>query len=304
MSPPISTTPHTLRSNWLALYRHYLALAPYPEKLKTFLGELYRPPACHATAGRNPSTCQTDPGVTLQRMVERMESKMALLEGAFDNQLAKLKEMKLKNSALTTSKQDAVKARRDVMVENQRLRAIQKELEECNVFLMSQVKSLDRVNARRTIDRRNQTMENQTQRIGLQAAEIAELKRINNELEERLANVSKKLESDKKRLRDKVCYYKKKSMASQKPTCSAGMGLEEELDSLRNTNAELRDQMGAIMANSEISSFESGRYTDEVRLVCYELLSCGVGSANLGHVIRTVLKLWQALTLAGFLNQP
>lgn len=134
---------------------------------------------------------------------------MALLEGAFDNQLAKLKEMKLKNSALTTSKQDAVKARRDVMVENQRLRAIQKELEECNVFLMSQVKSLDRVNARRTIDRRNQTIENHTQRIGLQAAEIAELKRINNELEERLANVSKKLESDKKRLRDKSLLLQK-----------------------------------------------------------------------------------------------
>ncbi|PIK56890.1 hypothetical protein BSL78_06216 [Apostichopus japonicus] len=164
---PSAPHPHTVRSNWLALYRHSLALAPYPEKLKTFLGELYRTPACHATADRNPSTCQTDPGVTLQRMVERMvermESKMALLEGAFDNQLAKLKEMKLKNSALTTSKQDAVKARRDVMVENEQLRAIQRELEECNVFLMSQVKSLDRVNARRTIDRRNQTIENQTQ---------------------------------------------------------------------------------------------------------------------------------------------
>ncbi|KAJ8027738.1 hypothetical protein HOLleu_29778 [Holothuria leucospilota] len=289
---PSAPHPHTVRSNWLALYRRSSALAPYPEKLQSFLGELYRPPSHHDTpVSGNPSACQTE--ATLQRMLEKMEGKMAMLEGAFDHQLAQLKEMKWKNEALTSTKQDAVKARRAAMAENQRLRGIQKELEDCNTFLMGQLKSLDKVNAKRTIERRNQTIQKQTDRISQQAAEITQLQHINSQLEERLANVSKKLESDKKRLRDKICYYKKKSTASQN-TPSADKELEEELGSLRNANAELQEQIEAVMANSEISSFESGKYTDEVRLVCYELLSCGVGSANVGHVIRTVLK-----TLAG-----
>ncbi|XP_072048132.1 uncharacterized protein [Amphiura filiformis] len=40
----------------------------------------------------------------------------------------------------------------------------------------------------------------------------------------------------------------------------------------------------------EISTFENGRYTDDIRVTVYELLSMGVGSKKVSEIIRTVLE--------------
>ncbi len=53
----------------------------------------------------------------------------------------------------------------------------------------------------------------------------------------------------------------------------------------------MRDTVDEIMASSnEVVTFEKGKYSDDVRTCCFELLSLNVGINNVKLVIDTVLK--------------
>lgn len=67
--------------------------------------------------------------------------------------------------------------------------------------------------------------------------------------------------------------------------------LREEIRTLEYENVELRDAVEEIMAeaNERIKTFEKGKYTDNVRACCYELLSLNVGVRNVKAVIESVL---------------
>ena len=65
--------------------------------------------------------------------------------------------------------------------------------------------------------------------------------------------------------------------------------LKKKISSLDSDNAEMSEALESILSSKEITTFESGRYTDDVRACVYELLSLNVGVRNIAPVIRCVL---------------
>ena len=66
--------------------------------------------------------------------------------------------------------------------------------------------------------------------------------------------------------------------------------LEEELSYLELDNAEMAETLESVLKDTEINTFEGGRYTDNVRACIYELLSLNVGVRNVAPIIRCVLR--------------
>ena len=71
---------------------------------------------------------------------------------------------------------------------------------------------------------------------------------------------------------------------------------ENENQSLRNQLKELekrydnlKSDLDEIMNDKEISTFEGRQYKADLRVVCYELISRGVGSRHVSEIIRLVL---------------
>ena len=48
--------------------------------------------------------------------------------------------------------------------------------------------------------------------------------------------------------------------------------------------------MGSFLTSDEVTTFEGGKYTDDVRACVYELLSLNVGVRNVAPIIRSVLQ--------------
>ena len=77
------------------------------------------------------------------------------------------------------------------------------------------------------------------------------------------------------------------------------MELKQHLKDLEKENDILRSDLDSIMGNKAISSFENGMYNTDIRVICYELISRGVGSKHVSDIIRLVLErvaglgLWQ-----------
>ena len=65
----------------------------------------------------------------------------------------------------------------------------------------------------------------------------------------------------------------------------------QEISVLEEENLDLHEKVEAIIAeaNENILTFEKGRYTDDVRACCYELLSLNIGVNNIKPVITAVL---------------
>ena len=66
--------------------------------------------------------------------------------------------------------------------------------------------------------------------------------------------------------------------------------LRSQLTELERENYQLRSDLDEIMGDKEITTFEDGRYSDDIRVVCYELISRGDGSRHVSDIIRLVLK--------------
>lgn len=71
--------------------------------------------------------------------------------------------------------------------------------------------------------------------------------------------------------------------------CAEMSSLKEEIASLHLTNAELNEAVQSVMSESDIATFEGGKYSDDVRACVYELLSLNVGVRNVAPIIRCVL---------------
>ena len=109
------------------------------------------------------------------------------------------------------------------------------------------------------------------------------------------------LESKIDRLRHRASYWKSKCL---KEASSSGQEdlddameserskLRDEVAELEQENLELRSTVQEIMSESkeDLVTFEKGKYTDDVRACCYELLSLNVGVRNVKAVIKSVLK--------------
>ncbi len=64
--------------------------------------------------------------------------------------------------------------------------------------------------------------------------------------------------------------------------------MKQELKEAEKENDSLRSQLDEIMENRDITLFENGAYTSDIRVVCYELLARGVGSEHVSDIIRVV----------------
>ena len=63
---------------------------------------------------------------------------------------------------------------------------------------------------------------------------------------------------------------------------------KKSIESLEDQNANLSLEFSKI--SSKIETYQKGKYTNEIRLVCYELLNKGVSTKNIPEVIKFVLK--------------
>ena len=66
--------------------------------------------------------------------------------------------------------------------------------------------------------------------------------------------------------------------------------LKNELSCLESDNAEMVETLESVLKDTEVHTFEGGRYTDNVRACIYELLSLNVGVRNVAPIIRCVLR--------------
>ena len=65
--------------------------------------------------------------------------------------------------------------------------------------------------------------------------------------------------------------------------------LESSADELKEKNKEL-EQLTCLLEDETITTFENGKYVDEVREVIMDLLAMNVSMSNVNEVIRTVLQ--------------
>ena len=55
-------------------------------------------------------------------------------------------------------------------------------------------------------------------------------------------------------------------------------------------NENLKCQLDEIMNDNEIITFAYGKYTADIRLMCFELIAHGVSSTNVSKISRIVLR--------------
>ena len=143
--------------------------------------------------------------------------------------------------------------------------------------------------------------------IALQASKISEqvktLKCLNDEVSSLKPHVEE-LQRDKEKLRHKVAYWKqmvsdlKEAYEHQADENTAEQQLQsskltEKLYQLEQENTELKETVDDILEHSpdlQVTTFQSGRYTDNIRACCYELLSLNVGIKRVAPIITAVLK--------------
>ena len=66
--------------------------------------------------------------------------------------------------------------------------------------------------------------------------------------------------------------------------------LKNELSCLKSDNAEMAETLESVLKDTEVHTFEGGRYTDNVQACIYELLSLNIGVRNVAPIIRCVLR--------------
>ena len=106
-----------------------------------------------------------------------------------------------------------------------------------------------------------------------------------------------KLKADVDRLRHRAAYWQGKAVVvnddadSVDAASSEHAKLKEEISQLEEENLDLHEKVEEILSESaeQLVTFEKGKYTDDVRACCYELLSLNVGVRNVKPVITAVL---------------
>ncbi len=147
-------------------------------------------------------------------------------------------------------------------------------------------------NANKKLKRREEKLELQKVKIIDQDHQIVKYKKKMSGLETQLS----KLRNNLDKVNHRAIYWRKKSQ-DIKDYDSVKRGkfqeeikkLHDELSDLSLENCELQDSIESIVSE-ELTTFEHGRYSDDVRVCIYELLSLNVGVRNVAPIIRCVLK--------------
>ena len=148
-------------------------------------------------------------------------------------------------------------------------------------------------NANKRLKRREALISEQKECIENQKAMIKSYKRKMKAAESKVEELRAKIS----RVSHRATYWRGKAEGSSSKKF-AKMGelrqeikeLKEKLSFLDHHNSEMSETIEYILHSDMISTFEGGKYTDDVRACVYELLSLNVGVSNIAPVIRCVLK--------------
>lgn len=104
-----------------------------------------------------------------------------------------------------------------------------------------------------------------------------------------LSNLRKKLNT----VNHRATYWKKQTEEVKKSGSVQKKQLREEIKLLKekatSLDIELDEALESALKDTKITTFEGGRYNDDVRACVYELLSLNVGVRNIAPIIRCVL---------------
>ena len=133
--------------------------------------------------------------------------------------------------------------------------------------------------------------------LATQQVDISEKARAIEHLHHKITNLEPQIEhfrQEKKRIQHRARYWKQKceDLKSMHKTQQVQEMVEQQrkIAQLEQDNLHLRDTVNEITSSTDIVTFEHGKYTDDIRTCCYELLSLNVGIRNVVPVIKAVLE--------------
>ena len=152
--------------------------------------------------------------------------------------------------------------------------------------LESEITKLKASNAVRRLDTRTIQLEQEKVKTEKLKVEVEALKKeiykLNDYLiEKRRVNKNKT---------EQIRYHRLKRSEDFETSEEENCKLRAQLADLERKNDEMRSNLDEIMGDQEITTFEDGKYIPDIRVVCYELVSRGVGSKHVSEIIRLVLK--------------
>ena len=154
-----------------------------------------------------------------------------------------------------------------------------KKADELCKQLEKEISSLSRSN----VVRRLATKEKQLEREKGHVSELQEeIMKLNHEVDE--------LMRLKKNRTEQVRYNTKKRTKIENKMDAENVQLKEQLREIERQNDTLRSQLDEIMGDKEISCYENGAFSSDIRTVCYELLAKGISPRHISDIIRLVLK--------------
>jgi E1A/CREB-binding protein len=123
-----------------------------------------------------------------------------------------------------------------------------------------------------------------------------EVKHLQRNLDKRESDVQR-MKRNVDRLRHRTAYWKVKCDSSGDEVAAVIIEeqekrnqLSDELLQLEEEHLNLKDVVDELMTtNEEIATFQGGKYIDNIRSCCYELLSLNVGVRNIKPVIESVI---------------
>lgn len=119
------------------------------------------------------------------------------------------------------------------------------------------------------------------------------LEEINEDLALRVERLEQKLVAANHRYeneRKKVYCYKDKADKASKSKEEELKDLKENVSSLENENEKLKEEVENVLGKTFVQTFKDRKYTKEIRMVYYELLSMNLSVRNCEKVIRAVLE--------------
>jgi chromosome segregation ATPase len=138
------------------------------------------------------------------------------------------------------------------------------------------------------------SVRNTNKKLKRRDKQILKLKSENDILHSKLQSLNKSVKSVKDKYSNlkALSYYYKGKTNTQKEKIAQSVNenenLKKSIEILKDQNANLSLEFSKI--SSKIETYQKGKYTDEIRLVCYELLNKGVSTKNIPEVIKFVLK--------------
>lgn len=132
----------------------------------------------------------------------------------------------------------------------------------------------------------------QTAQLEKEKSNTAQLKRDVEALKKEMVKLNEslieKMHENKNRT-EQLRYQKLKRCEESTVSQEANQSLRTQLNELEEENDKLKSDLDEIMSDKEITTFECGQYKADIRVVCYELISRGVGSRHVSDIIKLIL---------------